>query len=833
MPAFTPSPELNAGFFVPASSALRGGSLWNQCGSATAATETNNMKILTHNLGFPRIGLRRELKKALESYWAGRSTAAELLDAGKQIRQQNWLLQKKAGIDLIPSNDFSFYDQVLDTCALVGAIPRRFESTGRVSLETYFAMARGQGTPESPFPQTARIGSVQPMEMTKWFDTNYHYLVPEFHAGQEFYPTSRKPMDEFLEAQRLGIETMPVLLGPVSFLLLGKNHDASDRAFNPLSLLPALLPIYEMALQELVILGANWVQFDEPLLACDLTSAAQSAFGLAYSTLRDACPSAKLMLATYFGDLGENRTTALQLPVDALHLDGVRASHELDAIVRELPSSMSLSLGVVDGRNIWTNDFAASLKLLGRADQALGKERLMVSPSCSLLHVPVSLSPEFDLDPEIKPWLAFAEEKLGEVATLARLVEEKADPSELTDNARIIASQQSCPRLHNSSVRERCDLLSSVASHRLSPYAVRRKLQTARLKLPVMPTTTIGSFPQTSAVRQMRAKFKHGEIALADYERFLEEDIRECVRRQEEIGLDVLVHGEPERNDMVEYFGEQLAGCAITHNGWVQSYGSRCVKPPLIYGDVFRPHPMTVRWARFAQSLTRKPMKGMLTGPITILQWSFVRDDQPRSNTAKQLALAIRDEVRDLEAAGIGVIQIDEPALREGLPLRRDRRPEYLRWAVEAFRLAVSGVADKTQIHTHMCYCEFNDILPAIIDMDADVISIEAARSGMELLSSFMHHSYPNGIGPGVWDIHSPRVPSKLEILDSIYAAMRVIPLDRLWVNPDCGLKTRGWEEVTASLQNMVQTARLLRGKGTGTDALTRVMVSKESVLVH
>jgi 5-methyltetrahydropteroyltriglutamate--homocysteine methyltransferase len=607
---------------------------------------------------------------------------------------------------------------------------------------------------------------------------------------------------------------MPVLLGPVTFLLLGKNRDGAGSDFDPLSLLPALLPVYEMALQELVMLGANWVQFDEPILACDLSPEARAALKLAYASLRDAFPSAKLMLATYFGDLGENRSTALALPVDAIHLDAVRAPHELDAVVREMPSFMSLSLGVVDGRNIWANDYSASLKLLGRADQALGKSRLMVSPSCSLLHVPVGLSAEADLDPEIKPWLAFAEEKLAEVATLARLAEEEADPAILTANSAVIASRRKSPRACDPAVRERCALTPATAMRRLSPYHERRKLQDAWLKLPVLPTTTIGSFPQTDGVRKMRAKFAHGKIARSEYELFLEQEIRECVRRQEEIGLDVLVHGEPERNDMVEYFGEQFEGCAITRNGWVQSYGSRCVKPPIIYGDISRPHPMTLRWTRFAQSLTRKPMKGMLTGPITILQWSFVRDDQPRGETARQLALAIRDEVRDLEAAGIGVIQVDEPALREGLPLRRDRWPEYLCWAVDAFRLAVGGVADKTQIHTHMCYCEFDDILPAIIEMDADVISIEAARSGMELLGAFGRGGCPNSVGPGVWDIHSPRIPPKLEILDAIYAAMQVIPLERLWVNPDCGLKTRNWGEVTSSLLNMVQTARKLRDGG-------------------
>ncbi len=779
------------------------------------------MKILTHNLGFPRIGHQRELKKALESYWAGRSSSEDLIEVGRQIRQRNWRLQQAAGIDLIPSNDFSFYDHVLDTCALVGAVPSRFGRVeGKVSLDTYFSMARGRqetwaGSPGDDVLRNTTASALpahglQAMEMTKWFDTNYHYLVPEFHAGQQFRLSSSKPFDEWQEARALGIETVPVLLGPVTFLFLGKNRE--DAAFDPLSLLPTLLPVYESILQKLYMLGANWVQFDEPILSCDLSPAAQSALRLTYATLRNASPSSKILLANYFGDLGQNRTTALQLPVDALHLDAVRASDELDAVVRELPGHMLLSVGVVDGRNVWANDLSTSLRVLGRAGQTLGTEHLIISPSCSLLHVPVGLAAEKQLDPELKPWFAFAEEKLGEVGTLARIVGEEADLSELELNLRAIASRKSSPRRQNVAVQKRCEEIPGSAFRRKSSYPVRRKAQAARFNLPLLPTTTIGSFPQTAELRRTRAKFKRGEIGLAEYEHFLEDVIRDCVRRQEDLGLDVLVHGEPERTDMVEYFGEQLDGFVITQNGWVQSYGSRCVKPPIIYGDISRPRPMTVRWSKFAQSLTAKPMKGMLTGPVTILQWSFVRDDQPRHITARQLALAIRDEVLDLEAAGIGIIQIDEPALREGLPLRRDRWNDYLHWAVEAFHLAVSGVADPTQIHTHMCYGEFSDIMPFIAALDADVISIEAARSGMELLRTFALSGYPNGIGPGVWDIHSPRVPSTLEFLDSIYAATAVLPLDRLWVNPDCGLKTRGWEEVTASLQNMVQTARRLRG---------------------
>ena len=762
------------------------------------------MKAITHNLGFPRIGQRRELKRALESHWAGRITEAQLLAAAKSIRQENWLCQKAGGIDLIPSNDFSFYDHVLDMCALVGAVPDRFLRTGGdIDLATYFAMARGTGLPD---------GSVAPaLEMTKWFDTNYHYLVPELHPQQTFRLASTKPFDEFSEAKALGVETVPVLLGPISFLLLGKARTESGKEFDRLSLLPELLPVYEAVLRQLESLGANWVQFDEPILAIDLGAAELGSFHSVYARLRAAATSAKLMLATYFGELGENLPTALHLPVDALHVDAVRAPQELASVLKSIPGSMALSIGVVNGRNIWSNDFADSLKLLETACQKLGPGRLMISPSCSLLHVPVSLKAEAKLDEELKGWLAFAEEKLEETVTLARLLEGTASPDILAKNQEMARNRRESPRVHDPNVKKRCDEVVKNDLQRTSVYSKRRQMQEARLHLPPLPTTTIGSFPQTENIRAARAKFKQGQYSLAKYERFLEDEIRQCVQLQEEIGLDVLAHGEFERNDMVEYFGEQLSGFAFTGNGWVQSYGSRCVKPPIIFGDVRRPQPMTVRWAKFAQSLTSKLMKGMLTGPITILQWSFVRDDQPRSETAKQIALAIRDEVRDLEASGIGIIQIDEPALREGLPLRKTGWPVYLQWSVEAFRLAASGVKDHTQIHTHMCYCEFNDIISSIAALDADVISIEASRSKMELLRAFSTFHYPNEIGPGVWDIHSPRVPSADEMLKLIRAAMKVIPPERLWVNPDCGLKTRRWDEVIPALKNLVAAARSAR----------------------
>jgi 5-methyltetrahydropteroyltriglutamate--homocysteine methyltransferase len=764
--------------------------------------------IQTHNLGFPRIGAKRELKRVLESFWAGQASEAQLLETARAIRAENWQTQQAAGIDLIPSNDFSFYDQMLDTSALVGAVPERFQRSGKnVDLKTYFAMARGVGKTDD-CGHCGQSGATTALEMTKWFDTNYHYLVPELHTGQEFQLSSTKPFDEFAEALKLGIRTVPVIIGPLTFLLLAKTRGES---FDRLSLLPKLLPVYLEILQRLQNQGAQWVQLDEPALCLDLTPGQRSAFQSAYQQLRQSVPGLKLLLATYFGDLRDNLSTAGQLPVDALHFDAVRAPHELNQLLAGLPANVQLSLGIVDGRNVWRNDFEASLKLLRTAAKAIGPERLMVSPSCSLLHSPVSLQHETKLDAEFKSWLAFAKEKLSEVGLLAQLVNQTGDNAALLENRRAIASRRNSPRIHDPVVKLRAEAVSPENLQRQNGFTIRRTKQQARFKLPAFPTTTIGSFPQTEDVRAARSRFKKGELTAAHYETFLEQKTAECIRWQEETGLDVPVHGEFERNDMVEYFGEQLAGFAFTENGWVQSYGSRCVKPPVIFGDVSRPQPMTVRWSKFAQSLTRKPMKGMLTGPITILQWSFVRDDQPRSETAKQIALALRDEVHDLENAGIGIIQIDEPALREGLPLRRADWQEYLNWAVDAFRLAASNVRDDTQIHTHMCYCEFDDILDSIAALDADVISIETSRSNMELLGAFAQFHYPNDIGPGVWDIHSPRVPSAAEMLGLIRAAAKVIPRERLWLNPDCGLKTRRWEEVKPALQNLVQAAHQAR----------------------
>ena len=754
--------------------------------------------IRSHNLGFPRIGANRELKRALESTWAGKSSTADLLATARRLRAENWRLQQTIGIDLIPSNDFSLYDQMLDTCLLVDAIPPRFDSPSDLSdLSTYFAMARGGAN-----------GAARALEMTKWFDTNYHYLVPELSADQTFRLASTKPFDEFTEALALGIRTMPVLIGPVTFLHLAKTTDAS---FDRFSLLPRLVPVYAEILRRLHELGAEWVQLDEPAYCLDLDPAHVAAAHEAYTALRQAAPDLHLMLATYFGGLGDNLTAVCHLPVDALHIDAVRAPEELDRCLAELPSSMALSLGVIDGRNVWRNDFDASLILLHQALAALGPERLFVSPSCSLLHSPYGLAWETKLDKDIRSWLAFAQEKLVETVQLAAQLGPNADAEALTLNRGAAARRRASPRVRNDAVRERVAAVAPADLSRHSAFPERRTRQQARLNLPPMPTTTIGSFPQTSEIRAARARFRKGETSAADYEQFLEAETTACVRWQEDAGLDVLVHGEFERTDMVEYFGEKLAGFAFTTNGWVQSYGSRCVKPPIIFGDVTRPNPMTVRWSTFAQALTSRPMKAMLTGPITILQWSFVRDDQPRRDTAWQIALALRDEVRDLEAAGLPIIQIDEPALREGLPLRRADWRAYLDWAGQAFRLASSGVRDDTQIHTHMCYCEFDDIMPDIAALDADVISIETSRSNMELLQTFAQFHYPNDIGPGVWDIHSPRVPSTEEMLALLRAAAQVIPRDRLWANPDCGLKTRQWKEVDPALRNLVAAAHEFR----------------------
>jgi 5-methyltetrahydropteroyltriglutamate--homocysteine methyltransferase len=752
------------------------------------------------NLGFPRIGTKRELKRAVESFWAGEIGPEELESTAKRLRREHWKLQQDIGIEHIPSNDFSLYDQVLDTAAMLGAVPARFGYQGEaVDLATYFAMARGSD-------------EVPAMEMTKWFDSNYHFIVPEFETGQRFRLASTKPVDEFKEALALGIQTRPVLLGPVSFLLLGKSREDE---LDPLSLLDGLLPVYEDVLYKIMESGADWVQIDEPALALDLPQHALAAFDMAYGRLNGVTNKVKICLATYFGDLRRNLMPALRLPVAALHLDLVRAPQQVDWAVRQVSENSMLSLGVIDGRNVWRTNLGRILELIEKAVVKLGPDRILIGPSCSLLHCPIDLELEDTLDEELKGWMAFARQKLGEIVILMRAVNDgRGAVAEAIAESRALAERRrQSSRIHNPQVKDRVANVDEKMLERKSPFRVRRQIQRAGLNLPLLPTTTIGSFPQTAEVRKARAAFRKGDWPAEKYEAFLKQEIEKAVRFQEEIGLDVLVHGEFERNDMVEYFGEQLEGIAFTQDGWVQSYGTRCIKPPVIYGDVRRDKPMTVPWIKYAQSLTTRPLKGMLTGPITILQWSFVRDDQPRRETACQIALAIRDEVADLEAAGIRIIQIDEPALREGLPLSRDEWPGYLKWTVDVFRLASSGVRDDTQIHTHMCYSEFNDIIEAIAALDADVISIEASRSDMELLDAFVRFQYPYEIGPGIYDIHSPRVPSVDEIVALLRKALNVFRAEWLWVNPDCGLKTRGWPEVHAALQNMVVAAKALRGK--------------------
>lgn len=765
----------------------------------------------THNLGYPRIGSRRELKKACEQYWAGKTTAHELVQTGKQIRLNNWNIQKEAGIQLIPCNDFSFYDQVLDTALMVGAIPERYhelmEKKQLADIDLLFAMARGYQ--KESFDITA-------MEMTKWFDTNYHYIVPEFSAAQSFTVYSTKVVSEYLEAKKAGIDPKPVLLGPVSFLLLGKEK---EEGFNRLELISKLLSVYLEIIKKLDKAGAYYIQFDEPCLSLDLSDAERKAISKVYNDIQSKFPNLYIILASYFECYGKNLETVLGLPVQIIHLDLIRCPSQLEDILASsfVQTKKQLSLGVVDGRNIWKNDFESSLALIDKAVDRIGRDRLWIAPSCSLLHVPCDLDLETDeknLPVEVKQWLAFAKQKLQEVVTLKELSNgENTETANTTwqANRSAMQSRRTSRLIHNDAVKQRVSAITKKDAQRDHPFTIRKQKQQEALGLPLYPTTTIGSFPQTAEVRSWRAKFKSGELSLGQYDELIAKETEEAIRWQEAIGIDVLVHGEFERNDMVEYFGEQLAGFAFTKNGWVQSYGSRCVKPPVIYGDISRPNPMTVRWSAYAQSLTNKIMKGMLTGPVTILQWSFVRNDQPRSETCTQIALAIRNEVVDLEKAGIRVIQIDEPAIREGLPLRKENWPAYLDWAVTAFRISASGVKDETQIHTHMCYSEFNDMIDSIAAMDADVITIECSRSQMELLDAFADFKYPNDIGPGVYDIHSPRVPSKEEMVALMDKARAVIPAAQLWVNPDCGLKTRHWPETKAALKEMVAAADHLR----------------------
>jgi 5-methyltetrahydropteroyltriglutamate--homocysteine methyltransferase len=752
--------------------------------------------------GFPRIGDRRELKAATEGYWAGRVPAGELEATARELRRQTWTFLRDAGLGQVPSNHFSLYDQVLDTCVLVGAVPERYGPPGSaVDLDTYFAMARGRA-------------DATPMEMTKWFDTNYHYLVPELGPATTFRLAARpKPLVELAEARELGVATRPVLLGPVTFLLLGKAAPGADPRFDRLRLLDPLLEVYAELLDELEAAGAEWVQLDEPAFVQDRSPAELEALAHAYERLGDERARPKLLVSSYFDHLGDALAVLVRSPVDGIGLDLTRGGArnlELLAAAGGL-GGRTLVAGVVDGRNVWVNDLERSLAQLATLLGLAGE--VVVSTSCSLQHVPIDLAADAGLDPEVRPWLAFARQKVAEVVTLARGVAEGTDAiaGELAANRRVLEARRRSDRTRDPAVRRRLAAVGEPDLHRGSPYEVREKAQRVRLGLPPLPTTTIGSFPQTGEVRKARAAHRRGELDEAAYRARMREEIARVIRLQDELGLDVLVHGEPERNDMVQYFGEQLAGVAVTEHGWVQSYGTRYVRPPIVFGDVSRPAPMTVEWLTYAQSLTRRPVKGMLTGPVTMLKWSFERDDQPREVTARQLGLAVRDELADLERAGIGVIQVDEPALREGLPLRREHRDAYLAWAVEAFRLATSGVRDETQVHTHMCYSEFGEILPAIDGLDADVTSIEAARSRMELVDDLGRAGYGREIGLGVYDIHSPRVPSPEEIAELLEEALEPVGPERLWVNPDCGLKTRDYPEVLASLRNMVAAARSVR----------------------
>ncbi|SUD39513.1 5-methyltetrahydropteroyltriglutamate/homocysteine S-methyltransferase [Ectopseudomonas mendocina] len=762
---------------------------------------------LSHSLGFPRIGRDRELKKALEAHWRGELDEAALRAVGQRLRAEHWQLQKDAGIDLLPVGDFAWYDQVLGHSLAFGVIPERFRpAAGKPTLETLFAMARGAVANKS----SGNCCGAHAQELTKWFDTNYHYLVPEFGVDQQFALSWEQLFEEVEEAHALGHQVKPVLIGPLTYLWLGKAKGAD---FDKLELLERLLPVYGEILQRLAAQGVKWVQIDEPILVLDLPQDWKNAFERAYNLIqREPC---RKLIATYFGGLEDNLGLAANLPVDGLHIDLVRAPEQYPTILDRLPAYKVLSLGLVNGRNVWRCDLDKALEVLRHAHERLG-ERLWVAPSCSLLHSPVDLTREDQLDAELKSWLAFAVQKCREVAVLGRALEAPDDAAvqaALEASRAVQAARAASTRIHKPEVQARLAAIRPRHAQRQSPFAERIGKQRERLQLPVLPTTTIGSFPQTSAIRLARQAFKQGKLGVADYTEAMHSEIRQAVQVQERLGLDVLVHGEAERNDMVEYFAEQLDGYAFTRFGWVQSYGSRCVKPAVIVGDLSRPRAMTVEWIRYAQSLTDKVVKGMLTGPVTMLMWSFPREDVSREVQARQLALAIRDEVVDLEAAGIKIIQIDEAAFREGLPLRKSAWQHYLDWATEAFRLTASGVRDETQIHTHMCYSEFNDVIESIAAMDADVITIETSRSDMELLEAFERFDYPNEIGPGVYDIHSPRVPDSAEMANLLRKAARRIPLERLWVNPDCGLKTRAWPETEAALVNMVAAVRQLRAE--------------------
>ena len=747
------------------------------------------------SIGYPRIGPKRELKVALENFWKSDISEAELQTVAKDLRSKNWQTQKENGVDLISSNDFSFYDQVLDTICLLGAIPKRYKWDGKeVSLKTYFAMARGSQTSELDVPA---------LEMTKWFDTNYHYLVPELSKDQAFKLSTNKPFEEFKEAKKFGFNTKPIILGPLSFLLLAKGLDG----FKTINLLDKILPVYKEIIKKLSELGAEWIQIDEPILVKDLDSQVVSQIKNTFNELKKSSGSSKILVATYFEDLNDEvKNEIFESDIDAVHLDLVRGNRNKSYVKN---SKKQLSLGLIDGRNVWKADLKEKIEFIKNNTSG----DIIIASSCPLLHTPYDLDLEQKVPQEIKRWLSFSKQKLQELNIIKNFINNNTHQTELKKNTDDVQDRKTSKLIHDNAVKDRIKIINKSITDRKSSYTLRAKVQKDIFSLPKYPTTTIGSFPQTSDVRQARAKFKRGEIDEKSYDKFLEEKTIDAIRKQEKIGLDVIVHGEFERNDMVEYFGEQLKGFTFTSSGFVQSYGSRCVKPPIIYGNVSRPKPMTVRWSKFAQDQTKQIVKGMLTGPITILQWSFVRDDQPRKNTAQEIAFAIRDEVQDLEKNGIRMIQIDEPALREGLPLKKKDWKEYLEWSVDCFKISSGVVKDETQIHTHMCYAEFEDIINSIAALDADVISIETSRSRMELLTTFEKFKYPNEVGPGVYDIHSPRVPTKDEMKELIKKASKLIDSKRVWVNPDCGLKTRGWPETTAALEKMVEAAKELRNE--------------------
>lgn len=755
-----------------------------------------------HILGFPRIGVEREMKKAVEAYWRGEISKTELEKIGQHIQQTNWKVQADAGLDFVTVGDFAWYDHVLNTSAMLGVVPARFEHHGNtVDLNTIFCMARGQA------PQVKEAAAC---EMTKWFNTNYHYIVPEFTQDQTFHLSTDTLFAAVDQAQALGYRVKPVVLGPLTYLWLGKIRNEENNTFDKLKFLDKLLPVYQEIFAQLKKRGIEWVQIDEPILVLDLPAEWQQAYKTTYQQLN--FQGLRCLLTTYFSSISSNLSVINQLPVHGLHIDICSAPDQLATVIATLPHDRILSVGIVNGRNIWRSNLQQALTTLQQAKAQLG-ERLWVASSCSLLHVPVDLDAETRLDREIKSWLAFAKQKVQEVAQLARGLKEGAQAiaDVLAENTAALATRQQSKRIHHALVQQRIKNLTADYAKRKSAHGQRAQTQRKVLKLPLFPTTTIGSFPQTQEIRKIRQSFKANQIDVKSYIEKIRAQIAQVISKQESLGLDVLVHGEAERNDMVEYFGELLDGFVFTQNGWVQSYGSRCVKPPIIFGDISRSQPMTVEWIEFAQSLTNRYVKGMLTGPVTILAWSFVRDDQPLSDTALQIALALRDEVQDLEKAGIKIIQIDEPAFREALPLQKKEWKHYLDWAVHAFRVASSGVEDHTQIHTHMCYAEFNDVIEAIAALDADVITLESSRSQMELLGAFERFAYPNEIGPGVYDIHSPRIPTTEEIVDRLEKALKYIPSTHLWVNPDCGLKTRHWPEVERALHHMVNAAKQLR----------------------